>query len=80
MSSVFQELLRYFNGIIISTSFVPQFPVCPVICYLKLNKILLLLLARKSIKLLLFSRTGSPLSTVLPQKSWWFWITTTIFY
>ena len=38
ISSVLQKLLRYFNGTVISTSFVPPFPVCPVICYLKLNE------------------------------------------
>ena len=45
ISRVLQKLLRYFNGTIISTSFVSSFPVCSVIFCLilfKLNKILLL--------------------------------------
>ena len=49
ISSALQKLLRYFNGIIISTFFVPPFPVCLVICCLNLNEILLLLLAGKPI-------------------------------
>ena len=53
ISSVPKKLLRYFNRTIISTSFVTPFPVCPVICCLNLNEILLLLLAGKSITLLL---------------------------
>ena len=49
ISSVLQKLLRYFNGTIISTLFVPPFPVCPVIWCLNLNEALLLLSAGKSI-------------------------------
>ena len=61
ISSLLQKLLAYFNGIIISISFVPPFPVCSVICCLNLKEILLLLLAGKSIILLLLSRAGSSL-------------------
>ena len=43
ISSVLLKLLRYFNGTIISASFVPAFPVCPVIGCLNLNEALLLL-------------------------------------
>ena len=38
ISRVLQELLRYFYDIIISASFVPQFPVWAVISALKLNE------------------------------------------
>ena len=67
ISIVLQKLLRYFNGTISSTSFVPQFsicpvcpvwPVCPVCCCLNLKEILLLLLAGKPKILLLLSRVG----------------------
>ena len=55
ISSVLEKLLIYFNGTIISTSFVLLFPVCPVICCLNLNEILLPLSAKKLvITLLLF--------------------------
>ena len=47
ISSVFQKLLRYFSANIISTSFVPAFPVCSVIYCLNLNEALSLLLAEK---------------------------------
>ena len=59
--SVLERLLRYFKGTIISTSFVPPFPVYPVICCLNSSEALLLLSARKSIILLLLSRAGSSL-------------------
>ena len=49
ISNVLQRILRYFNGTIISTSFVPFFSVFLVTCCLNLNKILLLLWAGKSI-------------------------------
>ena len=57
----FGKLLRYFNGTIVSTSLVPPFPVCPVICRLNLYEALLLLLAGKSIILPLAFTAGSPL-------------------
>ena len=56
ISSVLQKLLSYFNGTIISTSFVPPFSVCLVICSLNLNEVLLLLLSGKLVILLLLSR------------------------
>ena len=56
---VVQKLHRYFNGTIISIIFIPSFLSFPAICCLNLNNILLLLLAIKSIILLLLSRTGS---------------------
>ena len=37
-SKVVQKLLKYFSGTIISTFFVPLFPVLPVIFNLKLNE------------------------------------------
>ena len=43
-SSVLQKLLRYFNGTITLTSFVPPFPIFHVIFCLNLNEALLLLL------------------------------------
>ena len=43
ISRVLQKCFGYFNGIVISTSFVLLFPVCPVIFYLSLNEIVLLL-------------------------------------
>ena len=58
ISSVLQKLLRYFNGTIISTSFVP--PGWPVICCLNLNEALLLS-AGNSVILSLLSRAGSSL-------------------
>ena len=41
ISRVLQELLKYFNGTIIWTAFVPSFPVEPVIFHLYLNEVLL---------------------------------------
>ena len=41
ISRVFQKLFKYFNGIIISTFFVPQSNVDPVIFCLNLNEALL---------------------------------------
>ena len=38
ISKVLQKLLKYFNGTIISTSFVPSSPVSPVIFALNLNE------------------------------------------
>ena len=35
-----KKLLRYFNGTIISTSFVPSLPICSAIVYLNLNEAL----------------------------------------
>ena len=61
ISIVLQKLLRYFNETIISTSFAPLFPVCPVIFCVNLNEVLLLLSAGKSIILPLLSRAGSSL-------------------
>ena len=49
ISRVFRKVLKYFNITIISTFFVPPFPVCPAICCLNLNELLLLLLSGKSI-------------------------------
>ena len=40
ISSVLQKLLKYFNGTIIPTFFVPSFPVEQVIFCLNLNKAL----------------------------------------
>ena len=61
ISSVLQKLLRYFNGAIISTSFVLPFPVSRVIFCLNFNEALLLLPLRKSIILRLLSKAGSSL-------------------
>ena len=61
ISSVFQNLLRYFNGTITSTSLVPPFPVFPVIFCLNLNEERLLLSPGKSVILPLLSKTGSSL-------------------
>ena len=61
ISSVLQKLLRYFNGTIISSFFVPTLPVCPPIYDLNLNELLLLLVAGKSIILPLLSIAGSSL-------------------
>ena len=56
ISSVLQKMLRYFNETIVSTSFVPPFPVFPVICCLKLNEVpLLLLLAGKNIVIIVYN-------------------------
>ena len=41
ISRVLQKLLKYFNGTIISTSFVPILPVKPVILSLSLNDAML---------------------------------------
>ena len=61
--SSLQRLLTYFNGIIISSSFVPLLFVCSVNFYLNLNELLLSLLsAGKSIMRLLLSKAGSSLS------------------
>ena len=49
ISSVLQKLLRCFNGTVISTSYLPQFPICPVFCCLNLNEPLLLSLVGESI-------------------------------
>ena len=59
VSSAFQKLFSYFNRSIISTSFVPPFPVWPVIFCLNLNEVLLLLSSGKSIILPLLSKAGS---------------------
>ena len=59
ISSALQKLLRYFNGTIISTSFVPQPPACLAIYCLNLNELLLLSLTGKSIILPLVSIGGS---------------------
>ena len=61
ISSVFQNLLRYFNGTITSTSLVPPFPVFPVNFCLNLNEERLLLSPGKSVILPLLSKTGSSL-------------------
>ena len=58
ISVVLEKLLRYFNGISISTSFVPLFPICPVIYGLNFNEILLLSLGKSIILPLLF-KAGS---------------------
>ena len=49
------------NGIFVSTSFMPPFSVCPVICGLNFNEVLLLSWARKSTILSLASRASSSL-------------------
>ena len=49
ISKVLQNLLRYFNGTIISTSFVPSLTVCPVTFCSKLNQALLMLASGKLI-------------------------------
>ena len=59
ISSALQSLLRYFNGTIISTSFVAQPPACPAIYCLNSNELLLLSLTGKSIVLPLVSIGGS---------------------
>ena len=59
--SVLQKLLRYFNGTIISTFFVPPFLVFPVIFCLNLNELLLLSSSGKTITLPLASIAGSSL-------------------
>ena len=61
ISSVLQKSLGYFNESIVSTSFVPPFPVCLVICCLNFNRMLLMPLAELSITLSLLSRAGSSL-------------------
>ena len=63
ISRTLQKILRSLNGTIISATFVPSFPLSPVIFCLNLNEILLLflLLAEKSIIFLLLSNTGSSL-------------------
>ena len=61
ISSVLQKLLRCFNGTVISTSFVPLFPVSPVISSLNLNEILLLLSLGKSVILLFLHIAASSL-------------------
>ena len=45
--SVFQKLLKFFHGTIISIFFVPQASILPVTFILNLNETLLLLLTRK---------------------------------
>ena len=52
-SRVIQNLLRYFNSTIISTSFVPLPPVLPVIFCLVLNELVVALFALKSTIVLL---------------------------
>ena len=59
ISSALQNLLRYFNGTIISTSFVPRPPACLAIYCLNSNELLLLSLTGKSIILPLVSIGGS---------------------
>ena len=54
ISKVLQKLLKYFSGTIISTSFVPPFPVWPVIFALKLNESVVLPTVNSVISLLLF--------------------------
>ena len=54
ISKVLQKLLKYFNGTIISTSFVPSFPVRPVIFTLKLNESVVLASAKITISSLAF--------------------------
>ena len=60
ISSVLQKLLRYFNGTIISVSFLLFFPVPPATFSLNLNEILLFI-AGESTMLLLLSKPGSSL-------------------
>ena len=52
---VLQKLLKFFNGTIISTFFVPPSPNLPVIFYLKLNEAMFLLAA---VKLAILSKSG----------------------
>ena len=58
ISSDLQKLFRYFNGTIISASFVPPFAICSVVFCLNLNEALVLSVG-KSIMLPLSSKTGS---------------------
>ena len=55
ISRVLQKLPKYFNGTIISTSFVPSFSVWPVIFSLKLNERVRLASPKSSISPLLFT-------------------------
>ena len=48
ISKVLQKLLKYFNGTIILTFFLPAFPVQPSVFVLNLNQALLLSAAGKS--------------------------------
>ena len=59
MTKVLQNLIKYFNGTIVLTSFMLSFSVLPTIFVLNLNEVLLLLLARKSITTLLAFKAGS---------------------
>ena len=61
ISRVLQKLLKYFNGTITSTSFVPPLAVLPVIFCLNLNEALLLLTAGKLAVAPLASKNGSSL-------------------
>ena len=59
ISRVLQKLLKYFDGTIISTSFVPPATVLPVIFCLNINKALMLFAAGKSLIVPLASKNGS---------------------
>ena len=61
ISMVLQNLLKCFNGTIISKYFGLSFPVYSVIFSLSLNEILLLLSEKKSIALLVPSKFGTSL-------------------
>ena len=65
ISRVPQKLLSQFNGIMISTFFVPPFPVCPVICCLNFSQILLSLAGKSMLLLLLLLWLSSLLSLLL---------------
>ena len=58
ISKVLQKLLKYFSGTIISTSFVPPFPVRPVIFNLNLNESVVLPSAKITVSSSLASRAG----------------------
>ena len=61
ISRVLQQLLKYFNGTIISTSFVLQSAVLPVVFLLNINEALLLLAGGKLAIAPLASKNGSSL-------------------
>ena len=60
-SRIFQTCLKYFNGTIILTFFVPSLPILPDIIFFNLNKSLLLPAAGGSIIAPLLFKAGSSL-------------------
>ena len=61
ISRVLQKLLKYFNGTLISTFFVPLFPILAAIFVLNLNEALIILSAGKSVISPLAFKYGSSL-------------------